>query len=297
MSRRMHVVGVVAIALGAAACTAISGEDPSASLGAEAGESALRITAHTETDISGSFEAGGERVAFEAHRTGPATATLHLEVNGQPFDASYDGGAMSARWNGYNGALYAGDLAALKRTLAALGEHFGGDQESLRFHEDFLVRRISFWSEAPAGLTMPERELDLSRPPGETLRVAPPGVTVFEEGDERAETGGIEVDHQGSDEDGIRYIRCNANSLATHDANGHCLQYESIFAGPNSNDCMGKCGGGCGFGTAGYTYDCLDHDRCGRKHGGSVNPWDAECGDEYWEADDDFFNSIIGRCL
>jgi hypothetical protein len=37
-----------------------------------------------------------------------------------------------------------------------------------------------------------------------------------------------------------------------------------------------------------YTYDCGDHDRCGRVHGGSLNPWDAECGDDYWEADDDF---------
>lgn len=297
MSGRLRLSGVVAIVLGATACTAMSGEEPPASLADEAGGAALRITAHTEADFAGTFEGAGERVVFEARRTGSATATLHLEVNGQPFDASYDGDAKRAWWSGHNGALYPEDLAALKRTLAAMGDHFGGDQEGLRVHEDFLVRRISFWSEAPAGLTMPERELDLSKPPGETIRVAPPGVTVFEEGDERAETGGIEVDHQGSNEDGILYLRCNANALAVHDANGHCLQYETIFAGPNSSDCMGKCGGGCGFGTAGYTYDCLDHDRCGRKHGGSFNPWDAECGDEYWEADDDFLHSIIGRCL
>ncbi|WP_159397372.1 hypothetical protein [Sorangium cellulosum] len=291
--------GVAAAVLGAAACTTISGEEPSASPGAEAGEAELRITAHTETAFAGTFDAKGEGelVEFEAHRTGPATATLHLEVNGQPFDASYDGEAMTARWNGYNGALYPEDLAALKHTLAALGDHFGGDQESLRLHEDFLVRRISFWSEAPAGLTMPERELDLSAPHGETVRVAPPGVVVHEEGAAESETGALEVNHQAANEDGILYLRCNVASIAVHDASGHCTQFESIFAGPNSDDCYGKCGSGCGFGTAGYTYDCLDHDRCGRAHGGSANPWDDECGDEYWEADDDFLNSIIGRCL
>ena len=50
---------------------------------------------------------------------------------------------------------------------------------------------------------------------------------------------------------------------------------------------MGECGSGCD-GLNIFTYDCGDHDRCGRVHGGSANPWDAECGDEYWEADDDF---------
>lgn len=50
---------------------------------------------------------------------------------------------------------------------------------------------------------------------------------------------------------------------------------------------MGECGPGCN-GLNIYTYDCGDHDRCGRVHGGSTNPWDSECGDEYFEADDDF---------
>lgn len=44
------------------------------------------------------------------------------------------------------------------------------------------------------------------------------------------------------------------------------------------------------------TQDCGDHDQCGRIHGGSANPWDAECGDEYFEADDDFLLAPVNRC-
>ncbi len=40
---------------------------------------------------------------------------------------------------------------------------------------------------------------------------------------------------------------------------------------------MGRCGPGCTALNT-WTYDCGDHDRCGRVHGGSTNPWDSECG-------------------
>jgi hypothetical protein len=68
-----------------------------------------------------------------------------------------------------------------------------------------------------------------------------------------------------------------------------------VNSGPGSSGSLGECGSGItGIGT--YTYDCGDHDRCGRVHGGSWLPWDGNCGDEYWDADDDFLLAPIGRC-
>jgi len=94
---------------------------------------------------------------------------------------------------------------------------------------------------------------------------------------------------QQSNEDGILYFGdCSTyGRWLCHDADSHCFLCETISAGPSSSECMGECGSGCN-GLNIYTYDCGDHDRCGRVHGGSTNPWDAECGDEYFEADDDF---------
>jgi hypothetical protein len=93
---------------------------------------------------------------------------------------------------------------------------------------------------------------------------------------------------QQSNEDGIWYFGCNtADRVMCHDADSHCFLYEWVSSGTGSPGCLGECGPDCN-GLNIYTYDCGDHDRCGRVHGGSLNPWDAECGDDYWGADDDF---------
>jgi hypothetical protein len=85
---------------------------------------------------------------------------------------------------------------------------------------------------------------------------------------------------QESNEDGIWYWSCATTARwIVHDANSHCVLWESLTSGPRSSGCLGECGPDCN-GLNIYTYDCGDHDRCGRVHGGSLNPWDSECGDE-----------------
>lgn len=92
---------------------------------------------------------------------------------------------------------------------------------------------------------------------------------------------------QVADDDGIAYMNCTtANRTLYHDSSSHCFLSESVYSGPYSSDCLGGCGAGCStFMT--YSWDCGEHDRCGRMHGGSTNPWDSNCGDEYFDADDD----------
>jgi len=95
---------------------------------------------------------------------------------------------------------------------------------------------------------------------------------------------------QVSDNNGIWYWSCSTLTRSLcHDTRGHCYLCESIRSGPSSSECYGECGPGCN-GLNIYTYDCGDHDRCARVHGGALNPWDADCGDEYRDAADDFLN-------
>lgn len=253
--------------------------------------SALRLDERTESTISGSFTHGPSSIKFESRIDAPGHVVMKLDVNGQVFDAWIDHAAQKAHWDGHNGALYDAELSALKAFLAALGEFYKGEHPTT-LHEDTLVRRVSFWSEAPPGLTMPARDLTFVEKTG--IKPIPTNVPTTED---QAIAIGPESSQQGTDEDNIWYITCCGNATAVHDSAGHCKSWETVYAGKCSTDCHGKCGGGCGFGTAGYTYDCHDHDRCGRVHGGSTDPWDSECGDEYWEADDDFWNSIIGKCI
>lgn len=111
--------------------------------------------------------------------------------------------------------------------------------------------------------------------------------------DGTTDSGGTTVSGacQRADDDGIRYWGCNAGQTTSvdHDAK-HCfLTQTDVFVGPCTKKCKGRCGPGCGWGPRDgvYSRDCGEHDQCCRIHGGCANPWDSECGDEYFDADDD----------
>lgn len=130
---------------------------------------------------------------------------------------------------------------------------------------------------------------------GETNTAPVDNVT---DSDGSSDSGGTTVAGacQRADDDGIRYWGCNAQVTSLdHDAK-HCfLTQTSKNVGPCTNKCKGRCGPGCGSTGAGhgtYARDCGEHDQCCRIHGGCANPWDSECGDEYFDADDDF---MFGR--
>ena len=61
--------------------------------------------------------------------------------------------------------------------------------------------------------------------------------------------------------------------------------------------CMGRCGGGCGWGApSAWTKDCMDHDQCSWENGSSGGASDSNCGDEFNEAADDWAFGVIRGC-
>jgi hypothetical protein len=120
------------------------------------------------------------------------------------------------------------------------------------------------------------------------------------EGQDSTDVGGAALagSCQRADDDGIvHFTNCSSSAQADlyHDAKGsHCfLVQRDRNVGPCTKNCKGRCGPGCGAGApdGGYTRDCAEHDQCCRIHGGCGNPWDGQCGDEFFDADDDYFNS------
>ncbi|WP_271766363.1 hypothetical protein [Aquimarina algiphila] len=96
--------------------------------------------------------------------------------------------------------------------------------------------------------------------------------------------------------EGVTCIRKNTVVTANYDDDRGDVN-ENILV--NGDRCIGRCGSGCpGTFTiaSAWTKDCLDHDRCGRVNGGSTNPFDRECGDEYFEAADDYLFGVIRGC-
>ncbi|SHI58997.1 hypothetical protein [Aquimarina spongiae] len=101
---------------------------------------------------------------------------------------------------------------------------------------------------------------------------------------------------KGSNE-GITCIRKNTYVTAVYDdARGREFRERKLV---NGDRCLGRCGSGCpGIFTlaSAWTKDCLDHDQCGRVLGGSTNPFDSNCGDEYGQAADDYLFGVIRGC-
>ncbi|KAJ3268186.1 hypothetical protein HDV01_003350 [Terramyces sp. JEL0728] len=79
--------------------------------------------------------------------------------------------------------------------------------------------------------------------------------------------------------------------------NGECWGTNPINNG--EYNCQGRCGASCG-GTlcSNWAHDCLKHDVCSWYFGASGGSGDANCGDEYAQATNDFLSNCLfnGKC-
>ncbi len=126
-----------------------------------------------------------------------------------------------------------------------------------------------------------------------------PGPEACEEAKAAGDFEMVKVACQVYDQDGIFYFTCGTyNRWMNHDAS-HCFSGMWIYSGLWQDNCLSRCGPGCGDWTRWgvYSLDCGEHDTCCMFHGGCLNPWDSECGDEFSHARDDtvWGNSQCGR--
>lgn len=263
----------------------------------------LQISHDSGDRVAGSFARGASTVVFEGNRTSAVSASVSIVVNNKKVTASRDLKSGTAYWSGGGATMLPDDREVLVALVAALDLHWieptSGQQDTLGSHRDLVLRLTMLLAEAPLGLRLDpqvvprpgERKLDRTfemtgLAAAEESCLADVIATTEAGSDDRRDAV---IQCQESNEDGILYFgSCSTTGRwICHDADGHCFLCEVVNSGPASSECLGECGPGCN-GLNIYTYDCGDHDQCGRVHGGSLNPWDAECGDEYFEADDDF---------
>ncbi|GGO25305.1 hypothetical protein [Micromonospora parathelypteridis] len=259
----------------------------------------FRVATSSATHDVGTFARSATVIEFEAAAQSAVTAEVSLSVAGKKFTASKDIAKGVAKWSGGEASLQPDDRTALDAFAKSLESTWikpaNATKTPVPLHRDLTIRLAMLVAEAPVGTRIGSQEVPrpVERFGAKQLPEKAAGVeSCLKEGasataPNSASRSAVIAACQESNEDGILYTGCNQNAWVVHDADSHCFLGESIYVGPASYDCMGKCGGGC-FIITGYTYDCADHDRCGRQHGGSTNPWDSECGDEYFEADDDF---------
>lgn len=291
-------VGLILAAGTPAVAFAQSSEPPASEVETDVGD--LSVAFHDSSRMVGSFGLAGSVVSYDARRTGPDQAALTLVVNGKTLEASFDFAAGTGTWTGHGAILGPDGKTAMLGMEKALA---GAVQPRLAPapHEELLYRAVLLWSDAPAGLLLTGDAISLTDVRTEERTLPRPGVSSGQSDEQEMcldpLTGSTSpAACQQSNENGVAYIRSSVcgggTALECHDANGHCFRCATVNVGQPYN-CRGRCGGGCctPAGVGLYTYDCLDHDKCCGDHGGCFNPWDGECGDEYFEADDDFFAS------
>ncbi len=165
-----------------------------------------------------------------------------------------------------------------KEVLLKLGEEISmflfGEKSTDEFSmaEYTLLRLLEYWAKSPNGYAYPKK------------KIAPHNAI---------------KNNLKSRNEGVTCIRKNTIVNADYDDDRGDIS-EPIRV--NGERCIGRCGSGCGSTftiASAWTKDCLDHDRCGRVNGGgsaSSNPFDRECGDEYFEASDDYLFGVIRGC-
>jgi len=197
------------------------------------------------------------------------TATLLIDEISLEAIVRYDD--QSIDFDGKKAVLTLEQKEALLGLGEKISEYLFKDDSFNDFSmaEYTLLRLLEYWAKSPSGYSYQQRSVAPSIKSGQAMKSADEGITC---------------------------IKKNTYVTAEYDDDSGDVS-ESILV--NGSDCIGRCGSGCGSWLSwrsAWTKDCLDHDRCGRVNGGSTNPFDSECGDEYDEAADDFLFGVIRGC-
>lgn len=273
LNRGGHGVRGLAALVGAAALVLVG-----AGVAQAAEDAGTLQIQHGAQETTGELGYAGTLVTLSTRIEADGAVSAQVQVNDVLLEARLSPDKQELSWTGHGRALF----AEHRKALVALA---GQLEPTTRPHEDLLRRVVMLWAEAPVGLPLGDKTLNAPAPNKAGSRRGAPALS---EGARAPRDGDVPACYY-PDDNGITYFSCTYQyDVVCHDADagGHCWGCEYVPVGCGGG-CTGECGPGC-WGLNIVTWDCGDHDRCCEAHGGCLNPWDSNCGDEYGEAADDF---------
>jgi hypothetical protein len=181
---------------------------------------------------------------------------------------------MRFEQDGHLGALYEDDA----KILEAFGTAFNAAYPDLAtdtLQGTLLVRQANRLAEAPNGYTLDRRVIDMKADEPIANRSA------------------------GCGNDGLTClagVHGYANAWFDRAGSTTCSPYYRQY-GKYEPSCAGRCGSGCLSWDRNYTQDCFDHDWCTKIiSGAGALGNDSNCGDEFWNADDDYAKTFFPVC-
>lgn len=300
------VVGVALVAGAGCADVATPGEGDTqgASLG-------LTIDRHDARTLQGSFVDADTTIVFDAKATPDGRATLSFLINGK--ELGYEGLASTSDRHGWyrvqaDTAFDAVDIAGAHEAVVALTEELGHDSTALSLFEASVPKMAFYISnlspgeffksyeqmEFAAGVAVPKM-LGLD---GAKCIVKGNTETAYYDKDV-ADTRTPLADGMGPSAPSVPAVEVAMNAVPPIGVYAQPALVGSNWGRSNYNggdyDCMGLCGGGCQkFFRGGWTLDCLEHDVCSHNLGASGGGSDKNCGDEYKDAQANYWASCSG---
>ena len=245
----------------------------------------IAFAVFTDTTTSGTVTIGGSDISFTTAAVTPFKTDIGITIDGSLMEASIDNAAMSISTNGRNTVLTEEQKTALLSASQELYSRFTENGMTMQNHEYMAVKMTAYWSKAPNDYAYGERNI-VSR--------------------EYAGTFGNSYNAGISRNEGVRCIRKNSWVTVKYDdywgSHSYRIRVNSRGTtkygfGHSGYDCMGRCGGDCGWGApSAWCKDCLDHDECSVKNRSSGGSNDRHCGDEFNEAMDDWLWGVLRGC-
>lgn len=284
-------------------------------------------SANPPNEVHGIYNYAGSLVYFETRGltegkpavdgATPDKVLVRLEVNDTVLDHEIDFVANKATIDGYGVTLFPEHIRALRAFYPMLEKglyeryDLGSQGETQRpdarlpLAMDALNHAAMMYAEAPVGYIVAKRVFNIPSLDGKGFADEDPNLLARRESLLTGEQpGAAQEGCYQIGEDGVLRIGGNIcdRVVATqeHDAQNHCYVGFGVEAGCHEPNCRGRCSIGCGIfnrdGSGLYTYDCLDHDFCLDHHGGPSMETNPDCGDEFSEAQDDFFTFSGYNC-
>lgn len=274
--------GLVALLLVTGCGVEPVGEEPASAV--ELAGEGLALERGPES-MRGAFAKEGSRIDFQSRALSAEAVRLFVAVNGKRFDFEVDFAQGVLHSDGHGVVLSAAERQALAAFAYTLGTHLQQEGDAAR-HELLVAVEAEYWSASPEGYVHQAKSM---------------------RADVRPVAGG-QHSALGNGDDGITCVIKGRTYTASYDR-GTSGTITSKSAVVNSNwgtsacgagdySCMGRCGGGCGWGAlSSYTLDCLDHDVCSHDLCSTSGASDVNCGDEFNQAQDDWTWGVSRGCF
>jgi hypothetical protein len=260
-------------------------------------EGKLSIDSLNDYEFTGSYDSDVGTVKFVAFVESDTKISAVAFVNDTQIDlyaTSEDDGHVGFRVHG--GELDEKAHILLDRIHVELADRFPYPEEGAMLdespqHVGLLRNYLGFLSEAPMRMQDDIIDTRIGREP-KVIRMIPDDKTPTPT---QPTPTPAPACSDVPDNDGVTILptccRGGGAILFQHDdlPGGHCFMTLAGTCGTSSpSGCVGRCGPGCNAGP-GYYQDCVDHDLCLDHEGGGSGITPAgKCGDEWWEAVDDF---------